>query len=160
MVAALGAIEPARAQSKGDVVVSLVAQKVSVGADGKEALRVADRALPGEVIQYDAHYKNGGTKEVRALEPTLPIPSGLEYLPDSARPAPAKASLDGKTFAAFPLMRPVTMPDGQVVEHPVPFAEYRALRWNFDGLPAGQSITVSARARLSGGKSETVRTEL
>ncbi|HEY2952420.1 MAG TPA: hypothetical protein VGK40_07555 [Verrucomicrobiae bacterium] len=149
---ALGAAGLVRGESKGDVAISLVAQKVSIAADGKEVLRVADRAMPGEVIQYDARYKNGGKEKVRSLEPTLPIPPGLEYLPDSAKPAPAKASLDGKKFAPVPLTRPVRMPDGQVVEQAVPFSEYRALRWNVGDLPAGESVTVSARARLSTGK--------
>ena len=72
---------------KGDVVISLVAQKVSVGPDGKETLMVADRAFPGEVVQYDALYRNQGKSPVRELEPTLPIPAGLELIPDTAKPA-------------------------------------------------------------------------
>jgi hypothetical protein len=141
---------PASAQTKSDVAISLVAQKVSVGQDGKEILRPADRAFPGEVVQYDARYRNQAQKPVRALEPTLPIPRGLEYLPDSAKPAPSQASTDGKTFAPLPLMRKVTKADGSVVDQPVPASEYRALRWAMGDLEAGKTVTVTARARLSG----------
>src|SRR5687768_6901693 len=65
--------------AKNDVVVTLKAQKVSRGPDGSEVLQVADRAMPGEVIQYDAVYKNQSGTGVRNLVPTLPIPRGLEY---------------------------------------------------------------------------------
>lgn len=141
---------PAGAESKSDVAVSLVAQKVSVGKDGKEELRPADRAFPGEVVQYDAHYRNQAKKAVRALEPTLPIPRGLEYLPDTAKPAPSQASLDGKTFAPVPLTRRVTLPDGSFKDEAIPASEYRALRWSIGDLDAGKAVTVTARARLSG----------
>jgi len=41
----------ANAQNANDVVVTLKAQKVERTREGKEVLRVADRAVPGEVIQ-------------------------------------------------------------------------------------------------------------
>ena len=139
----------ANGQNANDVVVTLKAQKVERTRDGKEVLRVADRAMPGEVIQYDALYRNQGKKGVRNLQPTLPIPSGLEYLPDSAKPAPSKASLDGKNFAPVPLMRHVALPDGKTKEEPVPPSEYRALRWELGDLDSGRNALVSARARLA-----------
>src|SRR5262245_54053284 len=74
--------------ARNDVVVTLKAQKVLRGSDGKEVLQLAERAMPGEVIQYDAIYKNQSKNGVRNLEPTLPIPRGLEYIPDSAKPVP------------------------------------------------------------------------
>jgi len=139
----------ANAQKANDVVVTLKAQKVVQTSDGKEVLRVADRAMPGEVIQYDALYRNEGKKGVRNLQPTLPIPAGLEYLPDSAKPAPSKASVDGKNFAPIPLMRQVALPDGKTKEEPVPPSEYRALRWDLGDLDSGRNAVVSARARLA-----------
>jgi uncharacterized repeat protein (TIGR01451 family) len=148
LAGALGAARPAFAQNKTDVAVSLVAQKVATGKDGREVLRPADRAFPGEVVQYDALYRNTSARSVRNLAPTLPIPPGLEYVPDSAKPAPAQASVDGKAFAPFPLLRPVKQADGTVLQRPVPWSEYRALRWSMGDLDAGKSVTVSARARL------------
>ena len=134
---------------KNDVVVTLKAQKVLRGPDGREVLQVADRATPGEVIQYDATYKNQGKDGVRNLVPTLPIPRGLEYIPDSAKPTPTKASLDGKIFAPLPLTRKVTLPTGETVEQPVPASEIRALRWEIGDLDAGAAAEISARARLA-----------
>lgn len=135
--------------AKNDVVVTLKAQKVLRAPDGKEVLQVAERAMPGEIIQYDATYKNQGRKSVHRLEPTLPIPAGLELLPDSAKPAPTQASMDGKTFAPIPLMREVALPNGQLVQQPVPYSQYRALRWDLGDLDAGGAATISARARLT-----------
>jgi uncharacterized repeat protein (TIGR01451 family) len=135
--------------AKNDVVVTLKAQKVLRGPDGNEVLKVADRAMPGEVIQYDAIYKNESKNGVRNLVPTLPIPPGLEYIPDSAKPAPAKASLDGKTFEPLPLKRQVKLATGETVEQPVPPSEIRALRWELGDLDAGAAAQISARARLA-----------
>ena len=139
----------AHGQNANDVVVTLKAQKVERTRDGKEVLRVADRAIPGEIIQYEALYRNQGKKGIRNLQPTLPIPAGLEYLPDSAKPAPSKASLDGKNFATVPLVRQVALPDGKTKEELVPASEYRALRWELGDLDSGRNALVSARARLA-----------
>ena len=142
--------ESALAQAaKNDVVVTLKAQKVLRAADGSETLQAAERAMPGEVIQYDAVYKNQSKSGVRNLVPTLPIPRGLEYIPDSAKPAPAKASVDGKVFEPLPLKRKVTLPSGETVEQPVPPSEIRALRWEIGDLDAGAAAQISARARLA-----------
>jgi uncharacterized repeat protein (TIGR01451 family) len=142
--------ESALAQAaKNDVVVTLKAQKVLRASDGSETLQVAERAMPGEVIQYDAVYKNQSKNGVRNLVPTLPIPRGLEYIPDSAKPAPVQASLDGKIFEPLPLKRKITLPSGETVEQPVPPSEIRALRWEIGDLDAGAAAQISARARLA-----------
>ena len=136
------------AQKANDVAVTLKAQKVLQTREGREVLQVADRAMPGEIIQYDALYKNQSGGSVRQLEPTLPIPAGLEYIADSAKPAPTRASLDGRNFAPIPLMRQVTLPTGETRQEQVPVSEYRALRWELGDLDAGKSALISARAKL------------
>ena len=140
--------EPAAAQSKGDVQISLLARKVKADAEGKEQLIAADTARPGEVIQYDAVYRNTSRKAVLNLAPTLPIPAGMEFVAESALPVPAQASLDGRTFAPFPLVRKIQRPDGRIEEVPVPVSEYRALRWNVGELNADATTRIIARARL------------
>jgi uncharacterized repeat protein (TIGR01451 family) len=137
------------AQDKGDVTVILLAQKVARDAAGRENLVPADYARPGEIIQYDAVYQNRARHAVFNLQPTLPIPAGLEYVPGTASPAPHAASLDGKKFEPIPLKRKVTLPDGTVEEREVPPTEYRALRWQLGDLPAGGRATVIARARVA-----------
>lgn len=139
------------AQGRGPVSVSLTSQKVQAQTNGQEVSVSAETARPGDVIEYVATYQNISKSGVRNLEPTLPIPAGLEYLPDTARPPPAKASVDGRVFEPLPLRRVVKLADGRVERQLVPLAEYRALRWTVGDLAAGQSTNIVARVRVSPG---------
>lgn len=128
------------------VAVELQQHKVVKSADGKEQLLDAGSVKPGDVIEYTATYTNRVGRPVSGLVADLPIPEGLEYLPLSARPgtAWARAAAKDGDFAAEPLMRKA--PDGKV--EPVPYGDYRALRWTLGQLPAGGMASVSARARV------------
>ena len=131
-----------------DVKVSLVAQRV-VTADGRETLVEADKAKPGDTIQYAATYRNVGQSPAYNVGATVPIPTGLELVADSAKPAAEQASLDGKNFSAIPLMHDVKNAKGVVESQPVPLSQYRALRWVIKELAAGGDATVSVRTRVS-----------
>jgi len=137
----------AAAQSSGAVQTHLEARKVERAADGRERLAPAEAARPGDVIQYTATYRNNGTRAVRDLEATLPIPANTEYVAGSARPQGAKASVDAAGFAAMPLTRRVVR-DGKEVEEPVPLREYRYLRWHAAELGAGASLEFTARVKV------------
>lgn len=139
---------PAPAFAEGDVHVALTAQRVTI-AQGKEVLVSAEKARPGDVIEYRAVYKNSGRAAVRELDATLPVPNGLEYLPKTAAPAVVLASLDGRTFAPVPLVRKTRTADGREEIREVPLAEYRALRWPIGTLAAKESRTVRARMRVA-----------
>lgn len=139
---------PALAFAAGDVHVALTAQRVTL-ADGKEVFAAADKARPGDVIEYRAVYKNDGRTAVRDLYATLPVPNGLEYLPRTAAPAVVLASTDGKSFAPIPLVRKTRTADGREVVREVPLSEYRALRWAIGTLAAKDSRTVRARMRVA-----------
>lgn len=128
------------------IKVNLQAFKV-VTTNGKESLVDAKVAKPGDIIEYQALYSNVSPKPVTNLLATIPVPKGMEYVPNSAKPLNAEASTDGKVFAPIPLLKPKT--DSAIAEM-VPVAEYRALRWQIADLKAGRSLTVSARMRVSG----------
>ena len=138
----------APATAKSDLAISLTAKKVVKQPDGKEKLLAADRAFPGEVIQYDALYVNQAARPLTSVAPTLPIPNGMIFVPNSATPAPAEASLDGKSFQKIPIRRKVMTPAGEEKEEEVPATEYRALRWQPSDLAAGATTLVTARTRL------------
>ena len=144
-----GAAAPNAQNPKNDLAISLTARKVVKLADGKERLLPADRAFPGEVIQYDALYLNQSEAPLNNVSPTLPIPTGMVLVPESASPPPAEASLDGRTFEPIPLKRKVRLPNGDEKEEIVPPTEYRALRWHVGDMAAGAKATVSARTRLT-----------
>ncbi len=133
---------------KNDLAISLTAQKVLSQANGQEKLVPAEVAFPGEVIQYDALYSNQSASQISHVSPVLPIPRGMVYVPDSAKPAPAEASLDGRKFEPIPLRRVVSLPNGEQKEEEVPPSQYRALRWNLGEMAAGAKATVTARAKL------------
>jgi len=135
------------AQGPADVRVNLTAKRVAV-TDGEESLVSAEKAKPGEVIQYEAVYKNDGDAAVRNIAATVPIPAGLAFVEGSTKPPAAEASLDGKTFAPIPLTKEVKTEAGVLEKKLVPVAEYRALRWVINELPAGEATTVLLRARM------------
>jgi uncharacterized repeat protein (TIGR01451 family) len=132
---------PAAAGAKdGDVVAELTARKVVVSSVGTEVFEPADTASPGEVIEYRAVYTNRGTGTVRNLEGTLPIPAWTEYLPGTAVPTGALASIDGKIYGTLPLKRKVKYADGRQEIVDIPVAEYRFFRWNLGDLaPAARA---------------------
>jgi uncharacterized repeat protein (TIGR01451 family) len=125
----------------------LEARKVVRGADGREALASAEVAKPGDVIEYVATYRNTTHEVVRNLEATLPIPPHTEFIPGSARPAGARASLDAREFSSVPLRRKA-LRDGREVEEAVPYGEYRYLRWAPANLGAQASLTYRARVKV------------
>jgi uncharacterized repeat protein (TIGR01451 family) len=143
------AAEPARRNSTSPLSIALTAQKVIQQSDGKEKLLAADRALPGEVIQYDALYENQGSRALNNVAPILPIPAGMIFLPDSANPVPVEASLDGTTFERIPLKRKVTLASGEIREQEIPATEYRALRWQLGEMQPGARATLIARTRIA-----------
>jgi uncharacterized repeat protein (TIGR01451 family) len=135
--------------SNGDVTVELIAKKVVKSPDGTQRLESAERAKPGELIEYVAIYRNTGTEGVSNLQATLPVPDGMEYLPGTARPEPVLASTDGKTFQKVPLRRKVRLPNGTETDRDVPPAEYRSLRWDLNTLQPGGSVTVRAWMKIT-----------
>ena len=146
-VAATG---PLTTANKDSVTVKLVAEKIVTQPDGKESFTSADKAGPGDIIEYKATYKNDGNADVKNLAATLPVPkNGMEYLSETAFPKPVKASVDGKTFEAIPLKRVITLQNGKSEIRLIPTSEYRFLRWEIPQIPAGKSMLVKARMKLN-----------
>ena len=137
------------AQATGDLSTTLRVSRIVPAADGTESHQSADSARPGDVLEYVAEYHNNSTHVIRQLAATLPIPDGTELVPASAVPAGALASTDGTHFAPLPLTRKVIEPSGRRVDQPIPYREYRFLRWPSQDLAPGKTLQVGARAKLS-----------
>ena len=140
-MASVSAVEPI-------VESRLIANRVLTVA-GAEVFKPADKANPGDVIEYRARYANKGAIGVAALAATIPVPPGTEYWNGTARPNGALASADGINFSQMPLKRSVRTADGKTRDELVPTAEYRALRWELGALPAGADAVVSLRVRVT-----------
>jgi uncharacterized repeat protein (TIGR01451 family) len=137
------------AQATGDLSTTLRVSRIVPAADGTESHQSADSARPGDVLEYVAEYHNNSTHVIRQLAATLPIPDGTELVPASALPPGALASTDGTHFAPVPLTRKVIEATGKLVDQPIPYHEYRFLRWPAQDLAAGKTLQVAARAKLS-----------
>lgn len=149
-MAAPAAAQPVAAPSapavEKTVAVGLTQFKVVKAADGKEQLLDASSVKPGDILEYRATYTNNTGKAVSGLVADLPIPEGLEYLPRSAKPGAAlvKAATKDGAYGAEPLMRKAQNNKAE----PVPYSDYRALRWTLGQLPADGVTAVSARAKV------------
>ena len=137
-LASAGAVAaPARPAIVG---IGLTKAKVIKSADGKEKLLDAASVKPGDVFEYRATYINRSDKAVTGVLATLPVLEDLVYQPGSARLV--QAATKNGVSAAEPLMRPV-----QSKSEPVPYADYRALRWS-SGPWAPRRKPWSARATV------------
>lgn len=130
-----------------EVKVILVASRI-ISVNGVEQKQPAEKTKPGEVIEYAAEYKNSDKAAVKNVMATLPIPAGLEYLPQAVVPEGVLASTDGSSYAPVPLKRTVRGADGKQVQEFVPYSEYRSLRWNLGEIAGGASKTVKARMKV------------
>ena len=142
------AVAKTESANRAPISVSLSAFKVVTDKNGQETFVAASKARPGDILEYRALTTNSSTRSVSRVQPTIPIPTGLVFVASSARPANAQASTDGRTFGALPLRRAVRDANGAQKIVLVPLSQYRAVRWTIGQLAAGQSVQVSARARL------------
>lgn len=135
--------------------IKLVRNKIIL-ADGKEARQDAAVAKPGDILEEVATYTNRSAGLLKGLEATLPVPPNTELVMASLTPANAKASVDGKIFAAVPLKRKVKQPNGVEIEQAVPLSEYRYLRWYPGELPAQKSLVFTARFKVANDVSQAL----
>lgn len=155
LMAAVFIAFPVLAADKGSVAVELTGRKVVKDASGKEKFESAERAKPGDVIEYRAIYRNKGKIAATNLLGTIPVPLGTDYIPGSAKPAKPAASIDGKEYAPIPLKKMVTLPSGQTEMRTIPYEEYRFIRWDLQALEPGKSATFSLRVKISTAPAQT-----
>lgn len=127
----------AQAQPESPLEVNLVVLKPSLSPEGKETLVPSPEAEPGQTLVYRVTYTNRGKSELGEVVASVPVPAGLVFVEDSAKPAPARASVDGKTF--FDVAQP---PAGVLP------AAWKVVRWNPRDLPPGAEFVVEIRARV------------
>jgi uncharacterized repeat protein (TIGR01451 family) len=140
---ALGLYLPLQAEVK----VILLASKI-VKVDGTEHKESSDKAKPGDIIEYVAEYKNTDKSPVKNVIATLPVPAGMEYVPQTAVPNDVMASTNGTTYAPVPLKKTVRNASGQTVQELVPYSEYRSLRWSLGDIAGEMSKSVRARMKV------------
>jgi uncharacterized repeat protein (TIGR01451 family) len=131
----------------GQVKVDLKQFKV-VDTNGKQELLAVEKTKPGDVVEYVATYHNVGKAAVKNVVGTVPVPNGMEYVPDQNTKAPdMAAAADGK-FAPVPLKHKV-MRNGVQVEEVLPYSAYRSLQWKLGTMMPDQKIELKARVKLA-----------
>lgn len=162
VIALLTIVAAASVQAQGGGIdAQLQARVVAIDAEGKESFHSAERAQPGDVIDYRVTYANKTTAVVTGVQATLPIPGdSTVYIRDSAEPATVLASIDGTRFEPVPLRRIVVGADGRSASHDIPLDQYRFLRWNLGDIDAGKSKIVGARVRMTGSAAPVTASEV
>ena len=129
---------PAQSSAGSPLDVKLLTLVANAGEDGKETLKPATEAKPGEVLVYQATYRNTGATSLGNVAASVPVPAEFAYIEGSAKPAALEASIDGKTF--FPVGQP---------PKDTTSAAWRVLRWSPRPLAAGASFTTEIRVRVA-----------
>ena len=144
---ALSAVAPA-AWAAPAVTSQLEVRQVVIES-GRELLKPASAARPGDLLQYRAVYSNSGNQPAGHLLASLPVPPGTTLQSSGIEPGGAQATLDGNHFAPMPLMRSVVGKDGQLQQQPVPLSEIRALRWDLGTLAPRETRAVQLRVHVN-----------
>lgn len=128
------------------LAISLSQKKVKKDDHGREVLVDASSVLPNDVIEYRAVYRNVSSGALKRISAALPLPEGLEYLPNSAQPKKGVqfAGAAANVYGPEPLQR--TLANGRT--EALPYNEYRQVRWAIDELAPGAEVVVVARARV------------
>jgi len=139
---------PSPGSESGVIDVQLTVMKIESTAGG-EVFVPAETIRPGDLLQYEIVYRIKGEDEVLELLAQLPIPEGMEYVPDSAQPPKVLGSLGGSDFSPLPLPGKNPLPSGPEPSMKIPPVKYRTLGWTMRGLAPGDEFTVSARLRVN-----------
>ena len=136
----------------------MAAYVVRTGADGTERLETAERARPGDVIEYRLTHTNTFPDALRDLAIVGPLPEGLELL-NAFRSADMPAVFElrgdfdpdspGEEWSPLPVTRIVVEPDGSRRAEPARREHFTAVRWRLDGaLPSGGAVRHAYRAKV------------
>ena len=137
----------ANAQNDEPVSSELKVFKITIDASGDEMALEVSETQPGDTLEYRLTYTNNTAEAISNLVPTLPIPEGMQFIPNSASPEINKASTSmlENDFAPIPLTRTVMTDDGEQITKEISESEYRRLQWTVPALSGKESITLSAR---------------
>jgi len=143
--------QSAFAQQNEDVSSELTAFKITMNESGDEVATEVDEVRPGDLIEYRLTYTNNTAESITNLVPTLPIPSSMYYMAETASPEIERASYlsSGNNFQVPPLTREATTSGGLRTTREVSPKEYSRLQWTIDTLEGGDSATLIARVRVS-----------
>jgi len=140
MAAAISLAAPLSAQG-ASAPVSLTgdvkAEKVIVGADGKERIELVEPTaiIPGDKLVFGTDYASKGAETVNNFVVTNPLPAAVRLAPE-ADPALSVSVDGGKTFGALAALT-ITSSDGTT--RPATHADVTHVRWVLASIAPGES---------------------
>jgi len=144
---------PVLAAGDSGLAGTLEAFRVVMSHDGEESFVPADNAQPKDVIEYRLTYKNQGQEPVRNVYITDPIPTGTQYVVESAtHPLDGRVEFsvdNGLTYTDWPVLIKKKMSDGteKVVEATPDMVTH--IRWVVrDTLAPNRVVTLSYRTTI------------
>jgi len=152
---AIGSVAAVAAnKTQSPLTSEMTAFVVHKDAAGKEKLKAAKSAEPGQTIQYQLTYKNKGQGVLKGLAVTGPIPANTHFLAKSTHTkvnSDVVVSIDGgKTYEKEPVKRLKVMSDGEKKMVTVPADKYTHVRWKTkSALNAGGKQVFSYRVKVN-----------
>ncbi|MFT2719501.1 hypothetical protein ACMT4L_05800 [Deinococcus sp. A31D244] len=125
--------------------------------DGKKVEVLTDaskkQVIPGTVLSLTQTFKNVSTGALSGIALNMKVDPATTFQQASCTVGgvTTQYTTDGKTFAAAPLMKTVTVTEnGKSVQKKVEVkpSEYTGVRWNIARLNAGQEGTCAMRATV------------
>lgn len=142
------------AVADGPLQNEMTAYVVLVDESGKETLKQSDRAVPGQMIEYQLRYENIGESLLRGITVSAPIPSSTKYVESSAQ-APEQATMqasadNGRSYSELPVYVNRISEGGRVERVRAEEEDFTHIRWVLrDGLAAKQAELFSFRVRVN-----------
>lgn len=133
---------------RNELVSDLKAFKV-VLVDKKEQLVPAESVMPGDVIEYQLTYNNQTGGGITNLRPILPIPDGMIFIEQTAKPGIHAVSISNdQVFQVPPIVREITLPNGSKGKIKADAKEYRYIQWLQESMAKGDTKVFKARMRI------------
>lgn len=139
--------------------IALTVQKI-VLRDGKEQRIDAGNAVPGDVLEYRAEYKNVGMTALTKVLATLPLPEHTTLVIGSAYPGEVAISTKDSKDVFVPLVQNTQKTKKVTPENKTAEASAdapNALRWAIEKLAPGQMAVVGMRVRVNGSASSELQ---
>ncbi|HEY4072359.1 MAG TPA: hypothetical protein VGM52_04570 [Herbaspirillum sp.] len=133
-------------EKAGPLRIALTVKKI-VLQHGKERLVDAKNAVPGDVLEYRAEYKNTGATALTEILATLPLPAQTTFIMGSAYPDGAAVSKKNTRDVFAPLPQKIIAGNSTIASSP---DAYAALRWAIEKLEPGQMSVFGMRVRVDG----------
>ncbi len=118
-----------------------------------EPLGDENKVKPGEVLRYEIEYVNKGNDTATDVEFEHPVPSGMEYIPESAEGGEVLFSIDqGETYQTPPVKYEIEV-NGIMEEKIATPSMYTNIKWIYDkDIEVDESAIVKFTAKVKEGE--------